>query len=197
MSGPEALTVTANHKYHEGPIGKSETLIETLQAALRNIGSRKQFPEGLVSGDASNANLASALVAEAPFVRARESEQWFYRLEFIAIIERVLEQAALDGLLPEGENLLDQIEVSVEMPPVVPRKALEETQRNQILNERGVLSTQDWSSREDLDFEEQQQKIAEHPIEPPSIMLGLPDNGEAEDDTAKEGSPSNERERVS
>jgi hypothetical protein len=199
FDGPETLRVQQGHKYTAGPLagtGQSETLIEVLQAALRNIGSRWQFPEGLVSGDASNANLASALVAEAPFVRAMECRQWFYRCQFVSLIERVLEWAAVNGQLPEGENLLDQVEVSVEMPPVVPRKAKEETERNAVLNERGILSNQTWSAREDLDFDDEQQNIAESPIEPPSIMLGMEQQGEADDDTSQEGSPEPEGERV-
>jgi hypothetical protein len=203
FDGPEALTVTAGHKYTAGPLagtGQSETLISTLQAALRNIGSLKQFPEGLVSGDASNANLASALVAEAPFVRARECEQKFYRDEFLEIIERVIDAAAIAGLLgPARENIFDDIEVSVEMPPVVPRKAKEETERNSVLNERGILSNQTWSSREDLDFDDEQQLIAEDPIEPPMMMLGIDAEaelaaGEAEDDTDSETSTSTDSE---
>jgi hypothetical protein len=198
MDGPEALTVTANHKYHEGPIGKSETLLEVFQAALRLIGTRKQIPEGLISGDSSEVNRAAGLVSEGPFVKARQGDQKFYRDEFVEIMETVIDAAAVAGMIgPARENIFDDIEISVDMPPVVPRNAKEETERNQILNERGIMSSQTWSSREDLDFEDEQQLIAEHPIEPPSIMLGLPADEEAEDDTSKEGSDSNERERVS
>ena len=194
--GVEVIATSTGVKYHEAPIGQSETLIAVLQAALRNIGARWQFPEGLVSGDASNANLASALVAEAPFVRAMESRQWLYRNAYIRLIERVLDQAAIDGLLPEGENLLDKIEVTCEMPPVVPRKALDETQKNEILSKNHILGNATWSAREDLDREEELADMEADPIQSETIMLGM-ETGEAEDDTAKEGSPSNEGERVS
>jgi len=200
FDGPEELNVPNGTTYTAGPLagaGQSETLIQVLQAALRNIGARWQFPEGLVSGDASNANLASALVAEAPFVRAMESRQWFYRNEFIRLIERVLEDAAVNGMLPEGENLLDKIEVSVEMPPVVPRKAKEETERNAMLSDHGILGNSSWSAREDLDREEELADMEVDPIQPPSIMLGM--EGEVEDDTAQQNASqqSGESERVS
>jgi len=191
--GPTMLDVSAGMKYTAGPLagtGQSETLIQVLQAALRNIGARWQMPEGLVSGDASNANLASALVAEGPFTRALQSRQWYYVTEYKRIIERVLEKAAMAGIIPGGENLLEEVEVSVDMPPVVARKQKEETERNALLNERGILSNQTWSSREDLDFDDEQSNIAVDPIEPPSIMLGLDEpmieEGEAEDDTANQ-----------
>jgi len=178
--GPHALDVPKGLEYLAGPMGlagKNGALIDVLQAALRNIGARWQMPEGLVSGDASNANLASALVAEAPFVHAMETRQWFYRCNYKRFLQRVL--------WPDGS---DEYEISVEMPPVVPRQAKEETERNATLNERGVMSTQTWCRREDLDFDDEQRLIAEHPIEPPSIMLGLDQGGEADDDTASENS---------
>jgi len=202
FDGPEALEVPQGTTYTAGPLagsGQSETLIQVLQAVLRNIGSRWQIPEALVSGDPSNANLASALVAEAPFVKAMEARQWFYRNQYVALIERVLEKAAIDGLLPEGENLLDKIEVTCEMPPVVPRKALEETQKNKILSQNKILGNRSWSGREDLDRDEEMADMEVDPILSETIMVGMQGEEEADDDTASENSTSqnNERERVS
>lgn len=183
--GPTMLDVSAGMKYTAGPLagtGQSETLIQVLQAALRNIGARWQMPEGLVSGDASNANLASALVAEGPFTRALQARQWYYAQAYKRIIERVLDRAAVDGVIPGGENLLDEIEVSVDMPPVVARKLLEATQQNAILSDHGILGNTAWSAREDLDREEQRADIAADPIQPPSIMLGMEQQEESESD---------------
>ena len=197
FDGPRTLDVSSGSVYTAGPLGlsgKDSALILVLQAALRNIGARWQMPEGLVSGDASNANMASALVAEAPFVRAMEARQWHYRNAFKRLIERVLESAAAEGRLPEGENLLDKVEVSVEMPPVVPRKAKEETERNAILSDHGILGNSTWSAREDLDRDEELADMEADPIQSPSIMLGMEGGeetmGEAEDDTAAEGGQS-------
>ena len=199
--GPTMLDVSAGMKYTAGPLagtGQSETLIEVLQAALRNIGARWQMPEGIVSGDASNANLASALVAEGPFTRALQTRQWFYRSQYKRLIERVLEKAAIDGLLSEGENLLDKIEVSVEMPPVIARKEKEETERNAILSERGILGNRTWSARENLDRDAEQADMEADPIEPLSMEL-TGGYGEAEDSTSSENASSQdgEQERVS
>ena len=200
MDGPERLDVSNGMTYTAGPVGlsgKNGALIDVLQAALRNIGARWQMPEGLVSGDASNANLASALVAEAPFVRAMEARQWWYRNAYKRLMERVLDHAATAGLIGGGENILDEVEVTVEMPPVVPRKALEETQKNQILSDHGILGNRTWSEREDLDRDEQVADMALDPIQPPAIMLGMQGDDEADDDTAGEGNPEPEKERVS
>ena len=192
FDGPRTLKVVNGSKYTAGPLGlsgKDSALILVLQAALRNIGARWQMPEGLVSGDASNANYASSLVAEAPFNKAMETRQWYYRCAYKRLIERVLQSAADDGSLPEGENLLDKVEVSVEMPPVVPRNAKEETERNLALNQAGHLSNQTLAARENLDFDDEQANIAASPIEPPSIMLGMEggdEEGEGESEPDKE-----------
>jgi hypothetical protein len=153
------LDVKAGMEYTAGPMGLGErsVLVDVLQAALRSIGARWQMPEALISGDSSNANLASALVAEGPFVRAMSYRQWHYRNAYKAVMERVLDHAAATGLLgAASDTLLDKIEVSVEMPPVIARKADEETNRNAVLFQSGIISKQSWSAREDLDFEEEQ-----------------------------------------
>ncbi len=161
-------------EYTAGPLagtGKSQTLIEVLQAALRNIGARWQMPEGIVSGDASNANLASALVAEGPFTRALEARQWWYKVKYRGMMERVLQYAAARGQIGGGEEILDLIEVSVETPAVISRKAKEETERNQILAQDSILSPEDWAARENLDYAEQQAKIQANPLQPMEVQL--------------------------
>ena len=167
LDGPTMLDVTHGMKYTAGPMagpGKSDTLIKVLQAALRNIGNRWQFPEGAISGDASNADLASALVAEGPFVRSLATRQWWYRNAYKRLLERVLDHAAITGLLgPVRKNILDEIEVAVECPPVAARKLLEETGRNRILFAAGVLSLTTWSAREELDYDDEQANMKTEP----------------------------------
>ncbi len=178
-----ALDVSHGLKYIPGPIagsGKADVLVKVLQAALRGIGIRWQMPEGMISGDASNANLASALVAEGPFVRAMQFRQWHYRNAYQSMCERVLAAAAVKGMLGGAlENDLEDIEVSVKMPPVLARKPKEETERNAVLDTAGVLSRKSWSAREDLDFEEEQENIEEQPDREPEQAAGQ--NGEPAD----------------
>ena len=174
--GPVMLDVSAGMKYIGGPIGSSaqNSLIEVLQAALRAIGARWQIPEALVSGDSSNANLASALVAEAPFVRALQARQWHYKLAYEGIMRRVLEYAATTGQLgAASDTVMDKLEIKAEAPPVIPRKLAEETERNDILHGARILSKQTWSAREDLDHETEQSLLEEDPPEDPmQDMLG-------------------------
>ena len=172
LDGPTMLDVPFGLKYTAGPMsasGKADVLVKVLQAALRNVGIRWQFPEGMISGDLSNSNLASALVAEGPFVRSIQARQWHYRNAYRGIVMHVIDHAAIRGLIgPARENIWDDIKLSVKMPPVAARKLREETDRNSTLHERGILSTQAWSAREDLDFAEEQAKLAESPVEVPA-----------------------------
>lgn len=177
--GPVMLDVSQGMEYKGGPIGDGQSdLIQVLQAALRSVGARWQMPEALISGDASNANLASALVAEAPFVRALQTRQWHYKLTYEALMERVLEYAASTGQLGAArDTILDQVAISVEMPPVVPRKLKEETDRNETLHKNEILSRQTWSAREDLDPDEENQLMDE---DPPRLPQNGMDNGDQE-----------------
>ncbi len=194
--GPVMLDVSHGMTYKGGPIGSQQgSLIDVLQAALRAIGVRWQIPEALISGDSSNANLASNLVVEAPFVRGMTTRQWHYKLAYEAIMRRVLEYAAATGQLgAASDTVLDKIDVDAEAPPVIPRKLAEETERNDILHGARILSKQTWSRREDLDHEQEQKFLEEDPPETPQDMFG----GDPEADSEEQGkvSPKPEGERV-
>ena len=192
--GPIMLDVPYGMTYTAGPVGGNakNVLIQVLQAALRSVGARWQMPEALISGDASNANLASALVAEAPFVRALQTRQWHYKLVYEGLMERVLEYAATTGQLGAGaDTVLDQLAISVEMPPVVPRKLKEETDRNETLHKNEILSRQTWSAREDLDPDEENQLMDEDPPRLP--QNGMDQDGDKEGDTETADVPEGER----
>jgi len=174
------LDVKHGMEYASGPVAEASPLVEILQAALRAIGARWQIPESLISGDASNNNLASALVAEGPFVRSMIYRQWHYKHEFQSIIERVLQYAATTGALgATSETLLEKIQVNVDMPAVVDRKWKEETERNSTLYAAGILSKQTWSAREDLVYEDEKELLEADPPE----MIGGPDDTDGPEDT--------------
>ncbi len=139
----------------------------------------------MISGDASNANMASALVAEGPFVRAMTYRQWWSRTEYKTIMERVLDFAAVRGKIGGArENILDDIEVSVEMKAVLARDPKEETERNATLDQRGVLSLKSWTAREDLDFDVEQQNIEEQPDREPAEDPANPTPGKTDSDVS-------------
>lgn len=131
-----------------------------VQMVLRATGSRSCLPEFMVSGDASNANYASTLVAEGPAVKKFHRDQWTLIEEDIAVFDRVLALAAESGQL--GKDVLGRVKVCAEPPNVIARDELQGAQKNQILALAGVLSTQTWCLQEGLDYEKEQANQEEH-----------------------------------
>jgi len=93
-------------QYKPGPLGSSHApnFIAVEQALLRMIGNRWAMPEYMVSGDASNANYSSTLVAESPFVKGCQAKQALYVRHFERLLWRVLEHAAAAGRFEPGRS---------------------------------------------------------------------------------------------
>lgn len=176
---PRRLDVPHGFQYKAGPMaggGRQNVLVQVLQAGLRGVGTRWCFPEGLISGDQSNNALASALMSEAPFCHCMIPRQFYFFLACITLLERVLDHAAVIGQLGTArENVLDDIKVTVEPPPMVARKLLDETQRCAVLSEHGQLSPRTWSGREELDRDEELENMEDDPTPPVEMhLIGAP-----------------------
>ena len=109
--------VEGDREYQAGPVSSPAGYIQVEQAALRGCGVIWSFPE-YFSGDASNNNMASAIVAGSPFTVEVESSQY----EFGAVWERpcalkVLDFAVRAGLLTAQERA--ELDVEVTEPAVV------------------------------------------------------------------------------
>jgi len=144
---------------------RSPIFIQVAGYILRAIGNRWQFPEYMISGDASNANFASTLVAESPFTKSREKDQGFYTRGFVALSWKILMMAhkmGRFGNIPWAQ-ILAQVDIQVTFPEVASRDKLKQAQTNGLLNDKGVLSKHTWSSQIDLDFDEEQNHIASEP----------------------------------
>lgn len=136
--------------YTPAPMGGSNApnfmIIE--QALLRLAGVRWAMPEYMVSGDASNANYASALVAESPFVKAREADQVFYASCFRRILWKVLKIAHAGGYFSRDfafDELAQQIAIDVTPPEVATRNKLEDAKAKEILLRNGIISQEVWA----------------------------------------------------
>lgn len=128
-----------------------------IQAELRAIAARLAIPEYMLSGDASNANYSSTLVAEGPAVKAFERLQaltiWYDR----EIFRRVLRIAERTGKIPRG--LTDVIEIEAEAPLVQSRNRLMEAQADQILLSMGVVSRETVAARHGYDWKLEKDRI--------------------------------------
>jgi hypothetical protein len=163
---PGRVITTAGMKYHAGPLGGSNapTFIEVIQMVLRRVGQRWSMPEYLVSGDASNANYSSTLVAESPFVKAAESKQMFYEEAFRSLHWKMLRIAhAYDAFARwdvDFARLRRLVKLRLETPRVSVRNRSEETNIRGTLHAAGILSRRTWAALEELDYDVEREQLA-------------------------------------
>lgn len=150
------------------------------RAVLLSVAAGIGQPEYMVTGDASNANYASTMVAEGPGVKEFEYWQGVFGGEFAAIWRRVMAWA---GQAHAGAAAVAACGVQVVGARVITRKPKEEAETGQILADNGVISKRTWAAREGLDYEEEQRYIEAEE----GTGAGGPvsrDEGEAEDEGA-------------
>lgn len=103
----------------------------------------------------------STLVAESPFVKFVKGLQHGYGTNWMAVLWKVIENACRHGRFDQfGEwgtfaILKKYLKIQVEYPTVETRDPLQETQRRQILHDKGLLSKPTWDAQEGYDYEEQ------------------------------------------
>jgi hypothetical protein len=165
-----------------GPMGtlNQPIYIEVAQFLLRTIWQRWNAPE-YMSGDASNANYSSTLVAESPFVRGREADQLFYGSHYERLLWKAMGMFQACGKLPYSVRMLMQfLAIRVSMASPASRDPLVSAQSNEIMHEAGVLSKRTWQIDAGLDPDEETEQIAKEPKpEPkqpssPFRMFGAP-----------------------
>ena len=151
--------ISAGKQYLPGPLGseRAPRFIEVIQAALRYVGTRWSMPEYMISGDASNANLASSLVAEAPFVKAREADQLFYSIHFRDLLWKVLKIAfqagRFHGMVESFSQLQELIFLKIDPPSVASRDPLKEAQTNKVYVDAGAMSVSTMAQKAGLDYQ--------------------------------------------
>ena len=154
-------------KYTPGPMGaeRNPNFMLIAQAVARLIGARWAMPEYLITGDASNANYASTMVAESPWVKATRARQeqfgrvqsnLLYRVLNIALRHRRLDSFQVRSL----DDLRAAVKIIATAPQVEVRDRLKETQRRQILKTEGVLSLPTFTEEEGYDPKEEKKRGA-------------------------------------
>ena len=123
--------------------------ILVLQAELRAIASRLVMPEFMLTSDASNANYASTMIAEGPAVRMFERLQHEIIGEDRQVFKAVIQEAVLQGLLPE--RTWQRISIHAIPPMLAARNRLSEAKADAILYNLGVLSKETLAMRYGLD----------------------------------------------
>lgn len=176
------LRPSAGKVYKPGPMGseRNKDFVEVAGFVLRRIGIRWVFPEYMISGDASNANFASTLVSESPFVKAREADQAIYaaafkdavlkglKLAYDANIYKIQEVAQGEG----WESLRMLFDIKVDPPSVATRDIVQLSTAIKTQMDLGLLSPKTAATLLNLDYEEEV-KLGAKPAAPAGGMGGF------------------------
>jgi hypothetical protein len=185
---PGSIIDTNGTKFLYGPMGQNNapTYIDVIQATLRRAGARWAMPEYMISGDASNANFSSTLVAGSPFVTAREADQKFYGSRFHRIAWIVLRIAYEGGRFSRFGLTWAQIEalldVLVTPPDITISDDLKVAQVKEIERRNGVLSAETWMKETGRDADTEQENLAKERVA--GIVPPQPAYGKATMETA-------------
>lgn len=156
---PGGRIISTPGDYMYGPMGSPQgpLFMGILDGIARRVGATKGMPEYMISGNASNANYSSTMVAESPFVQNTKKEQGRHGRRSRELLWKAVDMAARHGRF--GGRTVQEIkrlvEISVEGPDPVSRDpvALETVRDKQ--QAAGVLSRKTRAQQSDLDFEEE------------------------------------------
>ncbi len=160
------FTVPKGQEYKPLPDGQEESSVAAAQYIMRAVGTRWNMPEYMISGDASNANYSSTLIAESPFVKAREADQRFFSSRFRRIFRKVLAIAAQSGRfaqfgIEDVDALLALVELQIVPPTVATRDELATAQAAAVYKQLGILSNRTIAAKAGEDYETERKHMQE------------------------------------
>jgi len=177
--GPRIIDANANTEYEFPTIGANAANgVGVLQAELRAVGARVGMPEFMISGDASNANYSSTLVAGSSADRTFQRLQASEMEADAAIMRRVVQLKIEAKLLPD--DILDRAYIAVTPPTITISNRLEEARANQIEHQEGVLSAKTWAGKSGYDWDAESANQAEEreaAVEHAQALMPPPDSG--------------------
>lgn len=209
MVGGRHEHIPKHQEYKEPPSARNvPNHLEALAALLRACGRPWQAPEWLTSGDASNNNYASSLVAESPFVLIVKSQQRRYCSALREDVWNALKHAikvrglrvrmpSLDGVTPgearefDWETVEQLIDLEVTAPNPEARDKQVDASADETLINLGVKSRQMAAEERGYEWDRVEKDNEEYEAAHPQPMMG-PDgqpmgpggdeDGEQEDD---------------
>lgn len=133
------------------------------RALILSAARGANMPEYWFGGDASNANLASLQVAEAPGIISMLGWQVWAMKQARRMVRRTL------GANPKLVEYLKDATIEVRAPSIAIRDRHKETQANQIEKMNGVLSRRTWQQNSGYDPEVEDENTAEEQTESPEV----------------------------
>jgi len=163
---PDAAILDTNDQaVYEFPSQHVDTdkIVAAVQAELRAVAAALGMAEYIVSADCSTTSYANGMVAEGPVVRTFQSIQTDQIADDLKVLERAIKVAIDAGRLPA--DTLEKVKIDIEAPSLVGRNRSQDTQADQILNEKGVLSLKEWAIRNNLAPDEQRAQVKQERTE--------------------------------
>jgi len=183
------FTVPKGQEYKPLPDGQEESSVAAAQYIMRAVGTRWNMPEYMISGDASNANYSSTLIAESPFVKAREADQRFFSSRFRRIFRKVLAIAAQSGRfaqfgIEDVDALLALVELQIVPPTVATRDELATAQATAVYKQLGILSNRTIAAKAGEDYETERKHMEEDgDVQQANQSVGSPQRHEGTKDS--------------
>lgn len=178
------LDVRNGQKYHTGPMGQNNApiYVEVMETLLRMAGTTHAFPEGMLTGSYANNNLASALVAESPFVQGRLSEQLERAAKIQELFNKILAMFANRGAFrkygfSDWDSLKFTIKVHIHPSKVVPQDPWKLTQSLALQKANGWVSDKTAITELGRDYEVESNAMEDTPNSPSVPTLGQVLNG--------------------
>ena len=141
------LDVPAGQNYKAGLLGSnnSDIYISVMESALRLAGTVHAFPEGMLTGSYENNNLASAIVAEGPFIQGRIAEQTQRKERMREMILKIVKLGANNRRFgvygyATWESIHDMLTVEVIPPKIIPLDPIKHTQALSMQRDKGWVS---------------------------------------------------------
>jgi hypothetical protein len=141
------LDVPAGQNYKAGLLGSnnSDIYISVMESALRLAGTVHAFPEGMLTGSYENNNLASAIVAEGPFVQGRIAEQTQRKERMREMILKIVKLGANNRRFgvygyATWEAIQDLLTIEVIPPKIIPLDPIKHTQALAMQRDKGWVS---------------------------------------------------------
>lgn len=169
----DRLEVPQGMEYLAGPMGaeRGQAFLEVCNGILRNVGTRFAMTEGMISGNDSNNNRASAVEAGSRFYNYVEGNQGKIGAFYESVMWKALLFAfragrfARFGYAPGGQkgwtDFKRVVELAIEFPDIDPKQDLERTEKRQILVGMRAMSIKTVQTQEKLDPEEETANIEE------------------------------------
>lgn len=164
-----------NRVWNYGPLGQSAApvFLQVHEAALRSLGVRWSAPEFLISSDASNANYASTLVSQSPFVKHVQNAQHVHSAHAVRMcwkaVRIAFDAGYFNGLVSSYAELRRGVNLEMVPPDVASDDAqarLDETTRRLELMAAGAMSKPTLQQEEGLDPDDEQQAGAAPAVQP-------------------------------